>query len=585
MLPAVNQPVPTSAALLRMLMQHILLPGKAFLLAAIVYTFATSLLTLVVPLAIQTLINSVANTSITQSLVVLTGFVFILLLLSAVLYGLRLHAMELFERHVFARIAMDVTHTMLHACPLSLDGMNRGALMNRFFEVMHVQKSVPTLFIGGITLVLQCVIGLCLVSFYHPYFLALSLVLVLAAFLIWLPWHRGAQVNAVKVSTSRYRMAEWLEELGRTNGFFRSSSRLPRATAVSNDLTHRYLSYRERFFFCNMAQVLGFLTLYVLASTALLGLGGWLVMQGQLTLGQLVAAELVLSGVFYGFTRIGYYLMMYYELCAGAQKLDSMLSIPQEPAPAHPTPWKPNASGCDVRFQQVRCPFHEQEYRLDFTLPPGSHTLAMAEDETLPHLLAELLLAERPPSHGQLLLNGRDADQLALAELRQQVLLVESGQLIAADSIAECFELSAPGITRSQMMHWLEHVELDHVLCRLPDGLDSTLTPNGYPFTFPEQIRLKIALALAAKPSLLILSYLPDCLEEAQRHRLFQRLAALPGLTLLYVTHRPDVEGFSHYLLLGTQQQQFVASQQQLVFPFPAGTTPHPAPHPVEDAQ
>ena len=63
-----------------------------------------------------------------------------------------------------------------------------------------------------------------------------------------------------------------------------------------------------------------FLLMYAVASAALLGIGGVLVVQGELSIGQLVAAELVMSAVFFGLSRFTQYLKLYYELYGAAEK-------------------------------------------------------------------------------------------------------------------------------------------------------------------------------------------------------------------------------------------------------------------------
>lgn len=307
-------------------LKRILLPEKRFYTAVFAYAVIIGLLTLAVPVAVQTLINTVATVAVPQSLFVLAGLLFLLLSFSATMQAMQLYTMELFERRFFARIAAEITHVLLHARP---EAANQSAIIDRFFEVMHVQKSVPALCVGGFTLLLQMGIGFLVVSLYHPWFLVFNLVLLVCCALVWRLWHQCAQKAAVKASSARYQMAGWLEELARGESRYRSETGRPQSRAISDRITHSYLDARESFFRANFRQIMGFLTLYVLGSVALLALGGWLVLRGQLTLGQLVAGELILSAIFYGIVRMGYYLTLYYELCAGALKLDELLSLPQ----------------------------------------------------------------------------------------------------------------------------------------------------------------------------------------------------------------------------------------------------------------
>mgnify|MGYP002654653969 CR=1 FL=1 len=70
--------------------------------------------------------------------------------------------------------------------------------------------------------------------------------------------------------------------------------------------------------------------MYAAASAALLGLGGWLVIENQLTLGQLVAAELVLSAAFLGVAQLGSYLGYFYDLFAAVEEISQFYDVEQE---------------------------------------------------------------------------------------------------------------------------------------------------------------------------------------------------------------------------------------------------------------
>ncbi len=297
--------------------KQIILPERPFYLACLLYGVAVSLLTLAVPLSVQTLVNSVANTALPQVLFAITLLLAVLLSLYALLNALQLYVLELFERRFFLRVAARVAADRL-------DG--RGDLpatpFSRFFEVVHVQKSVPSLVVGGFSLCLQTLVGLVVVAFYHPVLLAFVLVLALACVAGWRVWHRAAAWGALAVCEQKYAVADYLEHLERTAG----RDQKARDHAGAEALAFGYLAARRRFFRHSFAQTVTFLTIYVVGSVGLLGLGGTLVIRGQLTLGQLAAAELILSSILLGLSKAGYFLTLYYELCAGALKLDGLLA-------------------------------------------------------------------------------------------------------------------------------------------------------------------------------------------------------------------------------------------------------------------
>lgn len=297
--------------------RRIVRPEKAFYQAVIVYGIAISLLTLAVPLSVQILINSVANTALAQSIAVVVIMLGVLLAFYSALSALQIYVMELFERRFFTRVASE-----LAALRLRNPHAQAQTPFNRFFEVIHIQKSIPSLMIGGYSLFLQTVVGLVVVSFYHPFLLVFTLVLILACLTAWRLRHRGAMAGAIAVSKQKYVVADWLRQVEHAPT---AAKRIEEATRAEH-LTAGYISARQKFFRYSFAQTLMFLVIYVLASVGLLGIGGMLVIRGQLSLGQLVAAELILSAILLGLSKLGYYLVLFYEISAAALKLDELLA-------------------------------------------------------------------------------------------------------------------------------------------------------------------------------------------------------------------------------------------------------------------
>lgn len=172
---------------------------------------------------------------------------------------------------------------------------------------------MPSLAIGAFTIVLQSAVGLILTSFYHPFFLGFNALLLLVIFGIWMIWSRGSIRTAVDLSHAKHEAARWLESVGGSNGFYKSSRHLNFAMDRSEAVTAAYVDRHRRHFRYSFTQTVAFLLVYAVASAALLALGGNLILRGELSIGQLVAAELILSAVFYGISQLGGYLDAFYD--------------------------------------------------------------------------------------------------------------------------------------------------------------------------------------------------------------------------------------------------------------------------------
>jgi len=531
-------------------MRAILFPEKQFAALGITYGIAIGLLSLATPISVQMLINSVANTALPAPLFTLAGVLLLLLLIWAALNAIRLHVMEIFRRRFLARIIADITLRVVHAQDPFFQDDGRGDLFNRFFEVMTIQKAVPSLLIGGFTIILQASTGFIVTAFYHPFFLAFNVAFIACVWLIWHLWLRGAMKSAVALSHRKYEAAHWLESVGGSNGFYKSSRHLDFAMDTSEERTAAYVEAHKAHFRNSFPQAVALLLLYAFASAGLLALGGWLVIKGQLSIGQLVAAELILSSIFYGAAQLGPYLDSFYDLVAAVEELSLFHDIAQEEVPANAKGRRP-ADG-SIRMIDVRATDHFGSARLDFTLPACTQSTVVAEPG-MERLLTDLLKRHARPVGGIIALGGGDIAALDMFQLRSDVVVLDRPAIVGS-TIRQYLALAGPDAEPQRVLAVLREVGLEHRLSALQDGLDTHLSSTGWPLSLPEILALMLAAALLAQPRFIVLSSLYDLIP---RNRVRSAAAALQrcSTTLLWFTQRTDDVTLDNWLWLGRTRQ------------------------------
>ncbi len=529
---------------------RILSPESSYYSLAIVYGIGISVLSLATPISVQMLINTVANTGLTLSLVVLSVTLFVLLLLSGLLNALRIHLMDLFQRRFYARMVSEIALRSIYALNPFFQDYRLGALFNRYFDIVIVQKNLPNILIGGFTIMLQAVVGFVLVSLYHPLFLVFNLVVVALIWLIWLIWGKRAMFSAVQVSHEKHAAASWLEGLGESNGFFKSERHIAEALNRTDAITHDYLTEHARHFRHHFAQTLSLLLVYALASAVLLGLGGWLVIQGQLSLGQLVAAELVLSVALFGVSQLGTYLAYFYEICGAIDELSLFYDIRQEEPTAGLVELGTSA---DLSFAKVA--FGDcAETLLDFHVPGGRRVMAVAESHSVQRETINLLKRHAKPQSGYISLGGVDIMGVRPHHLRQQVIYLARPTIVDL-TIREYLDLSGDEGSNPRDLEVLDAVGLSDAIARLEDGLDTRLSTTGWPLTISETMQIKLAAAIIAEPRVLVLNHLFDTMPEQVLRRALDMLQTKCGCTVIYFTDRYRDLGFDAYLYLGSKRQ------------------------------
>jgi ABC-type bacteriocin/lantibiotic exporter with double-glycine peptidase domain len=533
------------------LLREVLAPEAGFAYAAIVYSIAISIMTLAVPLSVQVLIEAVANTALPRSVFVLSLALFGVLTLSGMLIALQAWAMEIFERRFFARITAEISLRILYADHESLEKVNRDDLLNRYFEIMNVQKTLPAIVVGGSTLLLQTLVGYVVVSFYHPVFFAFSLAHALLVYLVWRIVDRPATDSAIDISSAKLAMADWLETIARNNHFFKSRRTMDYALRRTQGIADRYVKEHRRHFRYAYFQVLGLLALYAVASAALLGAGGWLVIIGELSLGQLVAAELILGAIFAGLAGFHYYLELYYDLCAGLSKLAHFFQVPLEEAP-HGRELTEQAP--TIRFHDVRINYRGREFELDGEFPGGSCTLVAARSGGTVKLFRDVLSRFREPEKGYVLIGECDLKDFNAHDLRDAVLVL-GDSMVFDGTIAEFLALADPSLSRASMRRALEMVDLSEAVDTFEDGVNKRISPYGYPLAPTETMRLKAAQALLMKPKVLVVTPLFDALQCHHRRAIVEQARAL-NITLIFMSNRRDLDAFDRYQLLDIEVEE-----------------------------
>ena len=532
---------------------NILRPEANFYWLALVYGVGISLLSLATPISVQMLINTVANTAMATPLVVLTLTLFALLMMFALLYGLRIHLMEMFSRRFYARMVAEISLLSVYAKNPFFGDARKSSLFNRYFDVVNVEKAIPILFVGGFTVVLQVFTGFILVSLYHPYFLLFTIIMSAMIWLIWGIWGSRAVRTGIDLSHAKHGTAAWLERIGESNGFFKSQRRIDYALKQSNSHTANYIHERKRHFRIHFTQTLAFLTLYAAASAALLGLGGWLVINNELTLGQLVAAELVLSTAFFGVAQLGTYLTYFYDLCAAIEELSLCYDVEQEDP----------ASDEGIRVEEHTLSFHgvrgnarHETAQFTFEIPSGSIVMASASHHGVQRLFTNLLKMHELPKAGFATFGGVDFKDIEAHNLRKDVHVLDRASFVGM-TIREYLEMSCKDTAPKRMVGALETVGLKETISTFEEGLDTPIAATGWPLSSVELQQLKLANALLEQPRILVLSKLFDLLDEDNLAAAINELREQAYSTVIYFSNRRIDLGFDCFLHLEAHQQRY----------------------------
>ena len=443
----------------------------------------------------KALVNTVAFGQFVQPVVVLATILGVFLAFAAAMRAVQVYVAEIIQRRLFVRIAGDLAHRLPRVKSEFWDRHYGPELTNRFFEVVTVQKVTTQLLLEGSSLLLQTLVGMAVIAFYHPILLGFDAFLLLFILSIIFVLGRGAVSTSVDESRQKYATAAWLEDLARYPSAFTGRSGMAFAVEETDRRVAGYLSARVEHFRILMRQVVASLALQVIASTVLLGIGGWLVIRGELSLGQLVAAELIVTVIVGSFAKIGKFLEGYYDVMASMDKLGHLFDMPIERLDGVET--AKSDEGMSISMHAVASPPTPSGQRLQqvsLTMFAGEQVAIAGGSAALRRRLLDVIIGRVEPTAGRLELDGMDARRLCLESLRDQSAFV-SGPEIFQGTIAENIHLGRPTVREQDLIASLQAVGLWDELLALPAGLRATFR-NGKPIVV---VRSNVAVDAGAR--------------------------------------------------------------------------------------
>jgi ABC-type bacteriocin/lantibiotic exporter with double-glycine peptidase domain len=526
-------------------LRRLLLRERQDVVVAIIYAAGAGLFTLATPIAVQALVNTVAFGTLLQPVLVLTILLLAGLAFAGVLRALQAWVVEMLQRRVFLQLVDDLSHRLPRVPASAFDRAHGPELVNRFFDIFTIQKAASSLLISGLEVVLTAMVGMLVLAFYHPLLLAFDVVLlaIIAAILFGLG--RGATHTAVAESKAKYEVASWLEEIARHPAAFKLAGGPALARDRSDDLAAEYLKRRKVHFRVVFRQLVGALSLHAFASAGILGIGGFLVIDRQLTLGQLVAAELIVTMVVASFAKIGKHLETAYDLLAALDKVGQLVDLPIE-SEGSAVLESGSHRGASLQVRELAHALDGWRGLIDdvsFELAPGDRVALQGKSGAALSTLVDLLLGLREADAGQVIIDDIHLDDLDREDLRSRVALVRGDEVVAGtifDNVA--FGRRDVDVTRAREA--LARVGLAVDVAGLEHGIHTRLMPGGAPLSRSQALRLVLARAVVGNPSLLIVDGALDGLAPETRDKAFETLLTDDApWTLLVITNHEGVAG------------------------------------------
>jgi len=512
-----------------------------------VYAMVIGLISLSLPIGIQSIINLISGGRFFNSVVVLISLVIVGVLVSGGLQIMQMTLVEVLQRRIFAKASFELAYRIPRIKMESLAGYYPPELMNRFFEIVNIQKGLPKLLIDISAATLQIIFGLLLLSFYHPFFVVFSGFLVAMIYFIFnFTGNKGLETS-LKESKYKYKIAQWFEELARTLSTFKLAGTTNLPLEKTDQYVNNYLLYRKKHFGILVVQYGNVLAFKTLITAGILIIGTILVVDRQITLGQFVASELVIIIVVSALEKIILNIDVVYDLLTGVEKLGHVTDLPLERTKGFVDQLPVRSKGMEIGMKDVHFSYPNSEKEalngLSLEIHSGSRFCISGYNESGKETLAKLLGGLYTDFTGNFNVNGISFRDVEINHYRDLVSKNFDRSEIFDGTILENITVGKPGISYREVVDILQKLNLMDDINRLPNGILTELVGTGNMLSNSVLEKIIIARCLVIKPALLIISYPIFMLENSERTFIYNLLMdrKIP-MTVGFITNDMDLQ-------------------------------------------
>jgi len=490
------------------------------------YALGIGLFSLIVPLTVQELVNTFAFAIQPVMIVTLAGIMAATLVFIGAFRVLQARAVEILIQRVYTRIAVAFTERL----PRFREEAFLPQYVNRFMEAELLPRAMLATLVDVVNVVIGGAIGMTILVMYHPYFLLYNLILIGGFMAILVTLGRGGLLITMEVSERNYEAMNWLQDIAHNLLHFKATASTPLLLKKTDEIVRAYVAARKiRSDILTGRQYKGSVLWQAIGHSGMIATAGWLLAAGQLTLGQFVGAEVIVSTLLLNLDTVAKRIYAWIYVFTSMHEMAGFFSLPKDPEMGGlsvPIP-DPVLYGVRVTCKDVAFNYPNQPpvfEHLDLEVLPSEKVLIYSDSDSGKTTLALVLAGLYAPTAGVVRYNDvdlRDADPDALKACRGLVL--SSRLSLFEGTIEENITMGRASISYEDVQWALRLTELEEDIESLPLGLHTPITGQGKSFTNSQILRILVARAIVIRPQLLIMDSLRS-IAPALRDTLLRRL-------------------------------------------------------------
>lgn len=500
------------------------------------YAVLNGIVALSLPLGIQAILNFILGGRISTSWVILVIVVGAGISFGGFLQISQLYLTEKLQQRVFTKAGFSFAYRLPRLKLDALQDKHTPDLVNRFFDAINLQKGIAKILIDFSAASIQVVFGLILLAFYHPFFIIFGFILISLLIIIFYFTSPRGMDTSLKESTSKYEVAYWLEEIGRTMATFKlaGNSNLPFMRV--DKLLQSYVEFRNNHFAVLIFQYKILIAFKVLIVCSLLVAGSLLLINNEISIGQFVAAEIIIILVVNSVEKLILTLETVYDTLTATEKIGQILDLPIERQEGTDKSLTEEFTGLEFKMRNVTYLSKDTQFNIldnvSLDLKTGDKILLTGSSGSGKSTLMYLLAGLYSDYQGKIFVNGLPIDSMNLDKFRSFIGDSLTHQSIFHGTIYENITLGKE-VEIQQIRKIIDLVGLKEYIYALKDDIETKLLPEGKGLSKKTISKIIMARCLVGSPKALILEDLFSYFDNNIKNRVADYILDGPWTTVM----------------------------------------------------
>lgn len=471
------------------------------------YAIFAGIISLSLPLGIQAIINFIQAGRASVSWVVLVILVVLGVAFVGILSVMQLRITENLQQKIFIRSAFEFTYRIPKLNFNATYNKHSSDIANRFFDTLSIQKGTSKLLTDFSAALLQILFGIILLSLYHPFFIIFGILLTLLLYMIFKFSYDSGLKTSLKESKYKYKVAGWLQELSKNSFSFKNPNQLDFALDKNNKLVNDYINYREEHFKVIKRQFLQLISFKIIITASSLLIGGFLVLNQQMNIGQFVAAEIIILLVINSVEKIILGLETFYDVLTSVEKIGQVTDLEIEP---ESNTIQTNCTiNLSLELENVSFKFSDDKVNvlddINLKINQGEKITIEGDNGAGKTTLFRVLTGLIQPTQGHFIINDDTFNKMDINQYRTHFGSILQDETLFEGTIFENLTYNNPNITNEDIKWALDNLKLTSFIKTLPDGLHTAIFPYGKQLSSSNIQKILLARCILNKPRILFL--------------------------------------------------------------------------------